>query len=222
MSFFVFRLNKLKIIKNREIGPADVKVLSFLTVDNIALPDLDQLVKTDEAAERKALTQIAVQSVLNAKVLMEVEHVKDDQVLTFGDTGYALYTSQTIPQSFNWSLLVLASGRTLQFWEEQVNNVLNDPKFGNFAEDLVSVLKVAMNPAMTAGLTISKFILDKTTGMMKQNNAQQIGVLYQSFDRYEHYPQGERSVSEEPDLTNNMFIDYSIFGVEDQAAAVKE
>ncbi|MBP1730274.1 MAG: hypothetical protein H6Q55_703 [Deltaproteobacteria bacterium] len=47
---------------------------------------------------------------------------------------------------------------------------------------------------------------------MLQNKDDQIGVAYQSFNRFEHYPHGERKKDDVPDLSNNIFIDYSIFG----------
>jgi hypothetical protein len=217
MSFFAFRLSKLKVVKTRELGPAEVKILSFITTDDGALPDLDELSKTDDPAQRKTLAQAAVQSVLSGKVLTEIQHVENGQIFTFGDTGYALYTASAIPQSLNWSFMVLASSKDLKFWEDQLQTVLNDPKFDSFALSLATALKVAVNPALTAGLTIAKFILDKTMEFLAQNNEKQLGILYQTFDRYEHYPTGERKAVKETDLTGNLLIDYSIFGIEDSA-----
>ncbi len=215
MSFFAFRLSKLKVVKTRELGPAEVKILSFINTDNTALPDLDELIKTDDQAKRAELAKAAIMSVLSGKVLTEVQHVQNGQVLTFGDTGYALYTATSIPQCFNWSFMVLVSSKNLKFWEDQLQSLLNSPELDKFAAGLAEVLKVAVNPALTAGMTITKFLLDKTTAFLEQNNEKQLGILYQTFDRYEHYPNGERKAVEEPDMTGNLLIDYSIFGIED-------
>ncbi len=43
MEFFVFRLNKIKILNNREWGKGEVKVLSFVTGGDAGLPVLDNL-----------------------------------------------------------------------------------------------------------------------------------------------------------------------------------
>jgi len=37
MEFFVFRLNKVKILNNREWGPGEVKLLSFITGQDVNL-----------------------------------------------------------------------------------------------------------------------------------------------------------------------------------------
>ena len=40
----------------------------------------------------------------------------------------------------------------------------------------------------------------------------QVGLYYLSLNRLEHYPNGERKRDEVPDLSNNVRVDYSIFG----------
>jgi len=47
---------------------------------------------------------------------------------------------------------------------------------------------------------------------MIENKDDQIGLSYQSFNRFEHYPHGERKRDDVPDLSNNVRIAYSLFG----------
>ncbi len=211
MAYFAFRLAKLKLLKTREIGPAEIKLLSFVTADDATLPDLSEYITTDDTARRKAIITDATAKVLSTKVLMQVEHVKHDQTFTFGDTGYALYTAQSIPESFNWSLLVLASNRSVEFWGRQIDAVIENPKFDGFSESLLTVLRKAANPSYTAGVAVAKFVLDEVGAMLARDNEKQVGVVYQTFDRYEHYPEGRRQGTDMPDLSGNVLIDYSIF-----------
>jgi len=99
-------LNKLKILNNREIGPGELKLLSFVTGEGVNLPVLDDLKRTTDPEVKKQLIQAAAQSVLSAKTLMQLDNVKDGHQMTFGDTGYALYRADKIPVDFNWSLMV--------------------------------------------------------------------------------------------------------------------
>ena len=45
-----------------------------------------------------------------------------------------------------------------------------------------------------------------------RNRDDQVGLNYLSINRIEHYPNGERKRNDEPDLSNNVRVDYSIFG----------
>ena len=109
--FFAFKLNKLKIINNREIfGKGEIKILSFLTGSDVGLPLLDGYQETNDDDAKKELIKAATTSVLSAKQLIQIDNITDGHQVFFGDTGYSLYTSTTkIPISFNWSLLVFES-----------------------------------------------------------------------------------------------------------------
>jgi len=66
MEFFVFRLNKLKVLNNREWGPGELKLLSFVTGEDVNLPVLDDLQRTTDPEHKKQLIKAAAQSVLCA------------------------------------------------------------------------------------------------------------------------------------------------------------
>jgi hypothetical protein len=59
MEFFVFRINKVKILNNREWGPGEVKLLSFITGQDLNLPVLDNLQGTTDPAQKKQLIKAA-------------------------------------------------------------------------------------------------------------------------------------------------------------------
>ena len=132
MEFFVFRINKIRILKNREWGKAEVKLLSFVTGQDVNLPDLSGFQETTDDEERMALIRAAAQSVLSAKALIQIEQVRDGHMMTFGDTGYALYTADRIPPSFNWSFLAFELDRDIREIGSRINAIVEGPRFDRF------------------------------------------------------------------------------------------
>ncbi|MDP2861175.1 MAG: hypothetical protein Q8N95_00110 [Desulfobacterales bacterium] len=212
MEFFAFRLNKLKILNNREWGSGEVKMLSFITGEDINLPVLDGLLSTTDVNVKKQLIQAASQSVLSSKVLMQLDNVTDGHVMTFGDTGYALYASDKIPVSFNWSLILIDIDEDINNLGKKIDSIIDAPGFNGFVNNVLLLASAAANPAAVAGVAIAKYVFGVVAETMIENKDDQIGLAYQSFNRFEHYPHGERKRDDVPDLSNNVRIDYSIFG----------
>ena len=212
--FFVFRLNELKILNNREWGAGEVKLLSFVTGGDVNLPVLDDLQRTTEPERKKELIKAATQSVLSSKVLMQLDNVRDGHIMTFGDTGYALYTSSKIPISFNWTLMLFEIDEDINNLGKDIDGVINRPEFDSFVNDVLILASAATNPpaAAAAGVAIAKYALGVVVESMIKNKDDQIGLAYLSFNKFEHYPHGERKRDDVPDLSGNVFIDYSIFG----------
>ena len=212
MEFFVFRLNKLKVLNNREWGPGELKLLSFVTGEHVNLPVLDDLQRTTDPEHKKQLIKAAAQSVLSAKVLMQLDNVKDGHQMTFGDTGYALYTAKKIPVSFNWSLMLFEIDEDINDLGKRLDGVINAPAFDGFVGNVLALASAAANPAAAAGTAIAKHVFRLVADSMIKNKDDQIGLAYQSFNRFEHYLHGGRKRDDVPDLSNNVRIDYSIFG----------
>ncbi|MBT8763559.1 hypothetical protein KFV02_06390 [Desulfohalobiaceae bacterium Ax17] len=209
---FVFRLNKLKILDSREWGPGELKILSFITGEDVNLPVLDDLQRTTDPERKKQLIKVATQSVLSSKVLMQLDNVRDGHQMTFGDTGYALYTAQKIPESFNWRLIILEIDEDVNNLGRKLDNVINAPEFDGFVGNVLALASAAANPAAVAGVAIAKYVFGIIADTMIENKDDQVGLVYQSFTREEHYPHGERKRDNVPDLSNNVLVDYSIFG----------
>jgi hypothetical protein len=212
MEFFAFRINKLKILNNREWGPGEIKMLSFITGEDVNLPVLDELQKTTDVDLKKQLIRAAAQSVLSSKVLMQLDNVTDGHKMTFGDTGYALYTSNKIPVSFNWSLMLFEIDEDVNNLGKKMDSIIDAPGFDGFVNNVLVLASAAANPAVAAGVSIAKYVFGIVADTMLENKDDQIGLAYQSFNRFEHYPHGERKRDDVPDLSNNVRIDYSIFG----------
>ena len=210
--FFVFRINKVKVLNNREWGPGEIKLLSFITGADVGLPILDDLQRTNDTDEKKKIIKTATQSALSSKVFMQVDDVRDNHQLFFGDTGYALYTGNKIPISFNWSLLAFEIDKDINQLGQRIDSIINLPGFDDFTSNTLSLIGAVANPAAAAGVAIAKFVFGVVANTMMANKDDQIGVAYQSFNKFEHYPHGERKRDDVPDLSNNLRIDYSIFG----------
>lgn len=221
---FYFRLNRISIFDAREgrkfllfgkSRKAEVKIMSFVTTDQTSLPDMDDLAKEIDPDKQKELIEKAVSSVVSSRILTTIQNVRDDHKFTFGDAGYVLYKSEKAPKNLDWLLLVIESDQESRDNAALVQQVVNHDKFGELSKNiLMSVVKKA-NPAAGIAVEIVKFVGDVLLEKGKKNKDDQIGLVYMSLNRHEHYPHLERKKDSVPDLTNNMTVDYSIFGVEE-------
>lgn len=220
---FYFRINKLRIIDNMErpriLGIfgrdlAQVKLVSFVTTDNMPLPDMSGFIHAPDWQSKKQLLKNAVSDIVNSRILTTIQNVKDNHLMYFGDTGYVLYQSEGIPNHFDWQLIAYESDRNWAEAGEMTKSIVNDSGFDNFAEHLTGIVKQAKNPAYMAAVAIGKYAVKVIADLVRQNKDDMIGIIYMSLNRLEHYPHGERKKNNVPDLTNNMYVDYSIFGFE--------
>jgi len=221
---FFFRINKLRIIDNKErpkylgiFGPdrAKVKIISFVTTDNMALPDMTDFLQTNDPLFRKNVLKAAVSQVVESRILTLVDNIKDNHIMFFGDTGYVLYHSKKIPEHFDWQFVAYESDQPLRDSAMMIEDIVNDAEFDTFTNNLSTLITGAVNPAYTASVAIGKFATKVTLKIASQNKDDMIGIIYMSLNRWEHYPFGERKKDDIPDMTNNMLIDYSVFGFDE-------
>lgn len=216
---FYFRLNKVRIIDNRERGflffkrdLAELKLISLINTENTDFPDLDAYIAETDPDKKRELAATLVSQVANQRVLPTINNVKDGHTITFGDTGFVLFQSDTIPRDFNWCLIALEHDDDIRDIGISVDKVLGNDQFDSFANNLATITGHASNPAFTAGTAIAKFIAQIATASLKQNKDELAGLLYMSLNQHEHYLHGERKRDKINDLTGNMQVDYSLFG----------
>ncbi len=221
---FYFRINKLKIIDNKELpaflglfGPdvAQIKITSFVTTDNIPLPDMTEFMRSSKQEHRKNILKSAVTQVVSSRILTMVENVRDNHVMYFGDTGYVLFQSKNIPDHFDWQFVVYESDKAIRDTAMMVEDIVNDEEFDKFTDDLSKIIVGTTNPGYTASVAIGKFATKVILKIAGKNKDDMIGIIYMSLNRWEHYPFGERKRDNVPDMTNNMHVDYSIFGFDE-------
>ena len=210
--FFAFRINRLKIFKNREWGAGELKMISFVSTGDEAPSALDGLLQTSDPAAKRKILRDASRQMLSVKEFIQVDEIRDGHVLTFGDSGYALYTAMRIPVSLNWTFLILESDEDVVELGRRIDTVVDGKDFDTFATSALALLATAVTPQLTAAAAIAKFVSRAIPQVLVRNRDDQVGLYYLSLNRMEHYPNGERKRNDVPVLSNNVRVDYSIFG----------
>lgn len=212
---FYLRLNKVKILNNREmLGKAEIQFMSFVTNGESDFPMLDDFFKTNDEQAKKELVKKAIEQVVSSRILMPIQKFKDNQVVYFGDTGYIVYKSEKIPEDLNWMFLAIELDKNTRTNAELANSILTDDNIST-AVDSISTLASVASPVAGAITKLVTFAAKAITDILKNNKDDQAGLFIASYIQKEHYPHGKRDKEDVPDLTSNMFIDYTIFGYDD-------
>lgn len=221
---FYFRINKIKLFDNKSgkgflgLGSdkATVQLWSMIVTGNIDLPNLEELLKTTDSQRKTEIVAQIVQAVVASRRLTPIESVKDNMVATFGDTGYLLYQAKEIPDDFSWQFTAIKLNDKTRDVGAEMLNVINHKDFNSFANNLPVIVGATVNPAFTAAVEVGKFIFSTVGGILAKKKDKQLGLLYMSLDRVEHYPHGVRNSQDVADLTGNMRVDYAIFAYDNQ------
>lgn len=218
---FYFRLDRIFIQDNgvnrlfKKLDKANVHIYSFITTGNDALPALKDFTTAKPKEEQIKMVKEAVIKVMSARIFTPIENVKDEHELTFGDTGIVLYQAKKIPMDFNWQLVVIGSKEKIRTQAQMLDDVFKDHTFDSFLSNILIVLSTSINPAITAGIEIGKYLTSFILNQYAKKQDDQLGIVYQSWNKQEHYKHGKRFKDGVPDLTKNMIYDYSMFGFEE-------
>jgi hypothetical protein len=216
---FFFRLNRILIHSNlrrtmfKRRDKADVEIYCFITSGSKPLPALKGLTAAIKDEDRDSMIKKAVQQALESRVFTPVENVKDDHVLTFGDTGFVLYTDDEIPDDFHFQMVIIGSRGKQRNTAKMLLDLEKDSELGNLLKSAGSLIG-ASNPAVAIGSEIGKYLTKFILRQYADKDDDQLGLVYQSWNRMEHYPHGERKRDGNKDLTGNIEYDYSLFGFE--------
>lgn len=215
---FYFRLDRIFIHDNgvnrlfKKLDKANIQIYSFITTGNNTLPALENFTIAKPKEEQEQIIREAVAQVMTSRIFTPIENVKDEHELTFGDTGIVLFQSEVIPEDFNWQLVVIGSKQKSRSQAQMLSDVLNDETFDTFLTNILVVLSTSVNPVITAGIEIGKYLTSFILKKYAKKQDDQIGIVYQSWNRQEHYKHGKRFKDGVNDLTKNMVYDYSMFG----------
>lgn len=221
---FYFRINKIKLFDNKTgkgflgLGSdkATVQLWSLIVNGNIDLPNLEELMKTTDAEKKKQIVADIVKTVAASRRLTPIESVKDSMAAYFGDTGYVLYQSKEIPADFSWQFTAIKLNDKTRDIGTEMMNVINHKDFPGFAKSLPALIGATVSPAFTAAVEVGKFIFGILGNNLAHKKDKQLGLLYMSLNKVEHYPHGVRNSQDVPDLSGNMQVDYSIFAYNDE------
>lgn len=209
---FYLRLNKLRIYSNGALlGMTEVQLMSFVTLGEADFPMLNDFYRTSDPTVKRELVAQAVSRVVSSRVMPEIQRVKDNQLIFFGDTGYNVFVANTIPESVNWMLLAIKSNQQLVDNATLLTQILTEQYLTKLVGTL-GVLAGAASPITAAVTTLTTLVAESVLKLCINAHDRQLGMLLTSFTRQEHYPYGKRDMQNVPDATGNMKVDYTIFG----------
>jgi hypothetical protein len=217
---FYFRLNRILIHSNfrqtllKKRDKTDVEIYCFITTGNRPLPALKGLTAAIEDDKKQAMIKKAVQQAIETRIFTPVENVKDEHVLTFGDTGFVLYEDDKIPDDFHFQMVIIGSRGKQRETAKMLQEVEKDGELGGFLKSAAGLAGIVPNPALAVGAEIGKYLTKFILRAYANKDDDQLGLVYQSWNRREHYPHGERKRDGNKDLTGNLEYDYSLFGFE--------
>jgi len=209
---FYLRLNKIRIFNNyRLLGSSDLQLMSFVTMGEADFPMLNEFYRTSDAAVKKELVAQAVNKVLSSRIMPQIQRIKDNQVIYFGDTGYNVFVNETIPQDLNWMLLAIKSSQQMVDNATLAGEILTEQNLTSLV-GTIAMLSGMASPVTAAVSTLTLLVAQSVLKICTNAKDHQLGLLLTSFVRQEHYPNGKRDAQDVPDATGNMKVDYTIFG----------
>lgn len=209
---FYLRLNKVEIHKNRELlGKAELQLMSFVNMADASFPLLNEFFSTTEVEKKEQIIVNAVKQVISSRIFLPIHKIADNQKITFGDTGYVLFQSKTIPDAFNWLLLAVELDNKTRNNAVLAEQILTENNITAVVNSIAALASIS-NPVAGAAIAITKFVANSIVKMFKNDKDDQIGVFLSSFIREVDYKHGNREGIGVPDTTGNMHVDYSIFG----------
>jgi hypothetical protein len=209
---FYLRLNKIRIFNNyRLLGSSDLQLMSFVTMGEADFPMLNEFYRTSDAAVKKVLIAQAVNKVLSSRIMPQIQRIKDNQVIYFGDTGYNVFVNDTIPQDLNWMLLAIKSSQQMVDNATLAGEILTEQNLTSLV-GTIAMLSGMASPVTAAVSTLTLLVAQAVLKVCTNAKDHQLGLLLTSFVRQEHYPNGKRDAQDVPDATGNMKVDYTIFG----------
>ncbi|MDR1199248.1 MAG: hypothetical protein LBK94_09615 [Prevotellaceae bacterium] len=223
---FYTRINKIKVFNNREgflglFNSAEMRIYSYVEADLRVCPSTCPLILSDlmnlsdESARRQKLLE-AVQAE-TAKFAqsnsLEVNGVKDNQSLLFGESGLIIYRNDFIPASLNLQLWVIESDEDVRNFAVDADRVIDSDAFKGLYAAVETALAIS-NPVLSGMIAVGGVALSLLRQKLRTNSDDLVGYWQASLNRTEHYPHGTRDKQDVYDTTGNIQVDYTLFGFE--------
>jgi hypothetical protein len=152
---------------------------------------------------------------------MEINGVKDNQVLTFGEAGLVIYQSDFIPEALRLQLWVIESDEDVRSLVKDANQVTDSAAFKGLNTAVGSALSVT-NPILTATIGVGRVLLQLLRQKLHNNKDDLVGYWQCVLNRIEHYPFCTRDKQDVPDTTGNIQVDYTLFGFENEIESINK
>lgn len=211
---FQFKLDKIKIHKNRETGGlfgkdlAEIELWSFVATDGIELPDIDELLGTTDSVKKKEFLANLATTVANSRRVLTLKKIKDDVEI---EIGYDIYRSDTAPDYFDWNFIAIEIDDKQRETAKLIRSAVDDAEFGQLVDTLPTALLGAANPSFTAASAVTKLLVNVIGKGLANSDNDAVGILYKSFEKTQDYPKGKLKKTNVADLTANMWVDFSIW-----------
>ncbi|MDR1222278.1 MAG: hypothetical protein LBL07_05285 [Tannerella sp.] len=232
---FYTRINKIKVFNNREgfLGlfnrGAELRIYSHVSSSNgqtghflengqyvppLSISISDLLSMNEKEREEKLLEQVLAEAGLFAQSkYLEINGVKDNQALLFGDSGLVIYSGEQIPDMLNMQLWVIESDADVRSFALEADKVLDSDAFKGLLIAVETALTVT-NPVLSGIIGIGAVVANLLRQKLRANKDDLVGYWQMTLNRAEHYPHGARDRQDTADTTGNILVDYTLFGFE--------
>ena len=226
---FYARINKLKIFDNREgfwglFDRAELRIYSYVTAGAVmdanvegSLTLSDLMALPDEAARRQKLADriLAETDRFAQSHSLEINGVKDNQTLLFGDSGMMIFQSHTIPDRLAIQLWVIESDSDARQVAADADKVLDSDAFKGLFAAVETALAVT-NPILTGIIAVGGVVTALLRQSLRANKDDLVGYWQASLIREQDYPHGASDRQDVYDTTGNILVDYTLFGFENE------
>jgi hypothetical protein len=180
-------------------------------------PTLSDLANLPDDVARKQRLVEAVQSEAGKFAqsnAIEINGVKDNQSLTFGDAGMVIFHSESIPDALNIQLWMIESDEDIRNFALDADKILDSDAFKTLYATVETAL-VITNPVVSGVIAVGGVVVNLLRQKLRANKDDLVGYWVASLNRAEHYPHGLRDKQDVYDTTGNILVDYTLFGFED-------
>ena len=195
------------------IDRAEIDLYSFVTTPEnceVLVPSLKDI-KSSADADTVERVREAARSIAGRCQIEGIEGIRDESEITFGDIGYCIYRSDSIPEYMDWRLLAVERDEDVREIGEIMEGILTDPKFDTTAQTIVKMIAGAANPVYQGAVLVGKFVLRAIASTLKNNRDDTVGVFCRTLNQHRHYPHGSGQFLGEWDTMNNIRIDFETF-----------
>jgi hypothetical protein len=223
---FYARINKIKVFDNREgfLGlfnrTAEMRIYTYVSAPSpleagefISPAQLLELPSEADRKQRLLEAVLAESKHFAQSASLEINGVKDNQTLLFGEAGLVIYTAEKIPEQLNIQLWVIESDEDIRRIALDADTVLDSDAF----KALVTATELALavsNPILTASIAVGKTLASLLRQKLRTNKDDLVGYWQSALFRDQDYPHGSRDRQDVYDTTGNILIDYTLFGFE--------
>ncbi len=96
-----------------------------------------------------------------------------------------------------------------------LQTILTEDNVSSLVSNIAKLASLT-NPVAAAATELTGLVANVVATLFKNDKDDQIGLFIASFIRPLHYPHGIRDKADVPDITGNMYVDYSLFAYENK------